>query len=86
MKKVLSALLVGILVSSLSYSQTKKNVDVDDFTSVSFGVSGNLTLEQGKNFKVVIEGDEELLEAIYRLRLLMVGWLLRNPTGVMPEI
>lgn len=64
MKKVLITLLVGILVSSLSYSQTKKNVDVDDFTSVSFGVSGNLTLEQGKNFKVVIEGDEELLEAI----------------------
>lgn len=64
MKKVLITLLAGILVSSLSYSQTKKNIDVDDFSSVSFGVSGKLILEQGKNFKVVLEGDEDLLEAI----------------------
>lgn len=64
MKKLLSTLVLATLVLAAGFAQDKKNIDVDDFTSVSFGVSGDLILQQGTSFKVVVEGDEELLDAI----------------------
>ena len=64
MKKYLSLILVTQLVLGCSYAQTKETKDVDDFTGVAFGVAGELILEQGNNFSVILEGDEDFLEEI----------------------
>ncbi len=64
MKKIFSIVVIMTFMVSIGMSQSKINIDADDFTGISFGVAGNLTLEQGNSFKVVLEGDEDLLDAI----------------------
>ena len=64
MKKYLNIVLFALFAIGCSYAQTKETRDVDDFTGVAFGVAGELILEQGNNFAVVLEGDEDFLEEI----------------------
>lgn len=68
MKKnfILSALIALTItsVSALGQSVVKENRDVDGFTKVSFGLSGNLYINIGPEFKVVLEGDKDDLEDI----------------------
>lgn len=63
MKKII--ILTCLLAFTLtSWAQEKQTRNVGDFTSISFGISGDLYLTQGNSTKVVIEGDEEDLEKI----------------------
>ena len=45
-------------------AQSTENRNLSGFTKVSFGVSGNLNIRIGNEFKVVLEGDKDLLAAI----------------------
>lgn len=52
--------LVGVFVF-ISFSQSiaqKETRNVDEFTKISFGISGNLYLKQGSQQSVVLEGDD----------------------------
>ncbi|MDO9580084.1 MAG: hypothetical protein Q7J06_05895 [Bacteroidales bacterium] len=49
---------------SISKSVVKETRDLAGFTKVNFGVSGNLYINLGKEFKVVLEGEQSLLENI----------------------
>ena len=69
MKKVfLSAafLIALILTIGISYGQSvvKETRNVRNFTKVSFGVSGNLYIKLGSEFRVEIEGDRRVLNEI----------------------
>ena len=64
MKKLIITALALFLAIGSSFSQAKKNIDADDFTSIGFAVMGELEIEQGNSFRVVLEGDEDLLDAI----------------------
>ncbi|MDT8402229.1 MAG: head GIN domain-containing protein [Bacteroidales bacterium] len=64
MKKLLGLLLLTMFVTSVSYAQTRETRDLDNFTGVGFGVAGTLIIEQGGNFSVVLEGDEDYLKEI----------------------
>jgi len=57
-------LLTEITGYSSSLSSVKETRDVSGFTKVSFGVSGNLYINLGNEFKVVLEGESSLLENI----------------------
>jgi hypothetical protein len=64
---ILSAFILSIFVSSgfaLGQSTVKENRDVKDFSKVSFGVAGNLYINLGPEFKVVLEGEKRDLEDI----------------------
>jgi hypothetical protein len=64
---ILSAFILAIAVHSgfaLGQSVIKENRDVKDFTKVSFGVAGNLYINFGPEFKVVLEGEKRDLEDI----------------------
>ena len=65
MKKVflLASFLTAIIfVSGTSNAQTKETRDVRGFTKVSFGVSGNLYIKIGSEFRLEIEGDRRAVE------------------------
>ena len=64
MKKNLTLIILSVFLFSTSFAQKKEIRDVDDFTAVSFGVAGELFLKQGSQFRVEIEGDEDLLDVI----------------------
>ncbi|MEE4116424.1 MAG: DUF2807 domain-containing protein [Marinilabiliaceae bacterium] len=64
MKKLTITALAIMLAMGSSFAQSKKNIDADDFSSVAFGVMGELELQQGSSFKVVLEGDDDLLDAV----------------------
>jgi hypothetical protein len=67
MKKVLFSavsLFVMILLSGSASGQSKETRNVNGFTKVSFGVSGDLFIKIGPEFKLVIEGDKDVLEEI----------------------
>jgi len=69
MKKVIlsAAFLIAlILTTGISYGQSvvKETRDVRNFTKVSFGVSGNLYIKLGSEFRVEIEGDRRVLNEI----------------------
>jgi hypothetical protein len=59
---ILSAFILAITLSSgfaSGQSGVKETRDVKDFTKVSFGVAGNLYINIGPEFKVVLEGDKK---------------------------
>jgi len=69
MKKIiiLSAFILSTIVFadfSSGQSVVTETRDVKGFTKVSFGVSGNLYINLGPEFKVVIEGDKSILDDI----------------------
>jgi hypothetical protein len=64
---ILSLFFVAIAVSTCSLngqSIVKETRDLTGFTRVSFGVSGDLYINFGSGFKVVLEGEKALLEDI----------------------
>jgi hypothetical protein len=60
MKKALLTVftLVAVLCLNLEVSAQKETRNVDEFTKISFGISGNLYLKQGNTQSVVLEGDD----------------------------
>lgn len=66
MKKIifLSAFIFIVASAGTASGQTKETRDVKNFTKVNFGVSGNLYINIGPEFKVVLEGDKDDLEEI----------------------
>jgi hypothetical protein len=67
MKRVVfsSAFMVFmIFIAGLTYGQSKETRNVSGFTKVSFGVAGDLFIKIGSEFKLVIEGDKDVLEDI----------------------
>ena len=64
---LLSAFILTVSVLSgfaIGQSMAKETRDVKDFTKVSFGIAGNLYINIGPEFKVVLEGDKKDLEEI----------------------
>jgi hypothetical protein len=64
---ILSVFILAIAVSTGfagSQSDVKETRDVKDFTKVSFGVAGNLYINIGPEFKVVLQGEKKDLEDI----------------------
>jgi hypothetical protein len=64
---ILSAFILALAVLSgfaIGQSVVKETRDVKDFTKVSFGVAGNLYINFGPEFKVIIEGERKDLEDI----------------------
>ena len=64
---ILSALILSIAVSSGfagNQSVEKETRNVSGFTKVNFGVSGNLYINIGPEFKVVLEGEKRYLDEI----------------------
>ena len=62
---ILSAFIAAIIVSAGTASgQNKETRDVKNFTKVSFGVAGNLYINIGNEFKVVLEGSSRDLDEI----------------------
>ena len=98
MKRAALLLVIMSLVYSFSAGQTVKETrDLDGFTSIGFGIAGNLYIEIGPQFSVVLEGDEDDLEDIDtdviggRLRIKQERWLfnLREKVDIyitMPEL
>jgi hypothetical protein len=66
MKKGLISLLVLTASFSACFAQSdvKEVRNVKDFNKVSFGVAGNLYISFGPEFKVVLEGDRDIIEDI----------------------
>lgn len=69
MKKIiilLAFILSTIVFADFSSGQSvvTETRDVKGFTKVNFGVSGNLYINLGPEFKVVIEGDKSILDDI----------------------
>jgi hypothetical protein len=64
---IFTALILAIALTSGSVtgqSVVKENRNLSGFTKVSFGVSGNMYINIGNEFKVTLEGDEDDLEDI----------------------
>jgi len=51
-------LIVGVMLISNQIVAQKETREVPTFTSVSFGISGNLYIKQGSTQSVVLEGDD----------------------------
>ena len=65
-KAILSAVFLTIVIFSagVASGQTKETRSVSGFTKVSFGVAGNLYINIGPEFKLVIEGDRKILDEV----------------------
>lgn len=61
---VVTGLLHGEANANIFDGDKKENREVSAFSRISLGVSGNLYLTQGDEYKVVIEGDEDELDDI----------------------
>jgi hypothetical protein len=67
MKRVIySAVFVVsfVLTTALASAQSKETRNVKDFKKVSFGVSGDLFIKIGPEFRLTIEGDKRALDEI----------------------
>lgn len=83
----LSALILTITASACfagNQSVVKETRDLSGFTKVSFGVSGNLYINIGPEFKVVVEGEKRVLENLIteisggRLVIKNENWRMSN--------
>jgi hypothetical protein len=97
---ILSFIMVFLAVTSSfagNQSDEKETRDLTGFTKVNFGVAGNLYINIGPEFKVVLEGDRSLLNDIItevrggKLVIRRDNWRLRMNDRVtvyvtMPEI
>jgi hypothetical protein len=84
---ILSALILVITVttgSATNQSDVKETRNVSGFTKVSFGVSGNLYINFGPEFKVVLEGEKRYVDDIItevsggKLVIKMENWRMNN--------
>jgi len=62
MKKGIMLVVAVALLSFAAHSQSKETRDLKGFSKVSFGIPGELYIDFGSDFKVVLEGDEDDLE------------------------
>jgi len=65
-KTIYTAILLMILIFSTSTvsCQSKETRDVRGFTKVGFGIAGDLFIRIGPEFKLVIEGDKDIIDNI----------------------
>jgi hypothetical protein len=68
MKKIITSSVLIItallLVSNVSFSQSKETRDLSGFKEISFGIAGNLYITIGQTYKVTLEGDADYLKEI----------------------
>jgi hypothetical protein len=68
MKRIIfiSAIILIVASAGTAYGQSgsRETRDLKGFTKVNFGVSGNLYINFGPEFKVVLEGDKKYLDEI----------------------
>jgi hypothetical protein len=97
---ILSFIMVFLAITTsyaVNQSDEKETRDLSGFTKVNFGVAGNLYINIGPEFKVVLEGDRSLLNEIItevragKLIIRKDNWRLRMNDRVtvyitMPEI
>ena len=63
----LSALILAVIVSAgfaSNQSDVKETRNVSGFTKVNFGVAGNLYINIGPEFKVVLEGEKKYIDDV----------------------
>jgi len=58
------SIVLFLLISSFASAQNRETVNVEPFTKISFGVSGNAYVKQGNTQRVEVEGTKEALEKI----------------------
>jgi hypothetical protein len=84
---ILSSLILVITVITCfaaRQSDVKETRNVSGFTKVSFGVSGNLYINFGPEFKVILEGDKKYVDEIItevssgKLVIKMENWRMNN--------
>jgi Putative auto-transporter adhesin, head GIN domain len=56
--------ILAITTAGLVQAQKRENRNLRDFTKVSFGFPGKCYVTQGKEFKVELEGDPDVLEKV----------------------
>lgn len=64
---IFAAVVLALILGSgfaIGQSGAKENRNVSGFTKVSFGISGNMYISIGNEFKVTLEGDKDDLEDI----------------------
>lgn len=82
MRKFTAFLFTALLFTSLAEGQslTKEKRDVKNFTKISYGISGTLSIRTGTEFSVVLEGEKNDLREVItdvsdgRLRIRTDGW------------
>lgn len=84
---ILSVLILAITVttgSAANQSDVKETRNVSGFTKISFGVSGNLYINFGPEFKVVLEGERKYVDDVItevsggKLIIKMENWRMNN--------
>ncbi len=78
MKKLFVSTLALFFLTLSGFAQVKEKRDVDDFSSVAFGVSGDVFIKQGSQFSVTLEGDQDLLDEI-TTKVINGKLLIRKP-------
>jgi len=97
MKKLTVLFFTAFLVTGITTGQEKETRNLKGFDRVSFGISGNLSIRIGPEFRVVLEGSRRDLEAVIteisgdRLIIKQENWRFRfdekvNINITMPEI
>jgi hypothetical protein len=64
MKKSALAILLFLSLTIVSRAQTRDVLKLNDFTKISFRVSGKIYLRQGATQKVEIEGDRDVIKEL----------------------
>jgi hypothetical protein len=67
MKKLIipaAIFILALLSTGFSSAQSTETRNVSGFTKVSFGVAGDLNIRIGNDFKLVMEGDKDILKDI----------------------
>ncbi len=64
MKKIMVSTLAVLFLSLSGFAQVKERRDTDNFSAVSFGISGKVFIKQGSQLSVTLEGDQDLLDEV----------------------
>lgn len=97
MKKLTVLLFITLLIAAIAAGQESETRNLRGFDRVSFGISGNLVIKFGPEFRVVLEGSKRDLSAVVteisgdRLLIRQENWRFRfddkvNITITMPEL
>ena len=97
MKRLAALIVITVFVTGIAIGQESETRNLKGFDKVSFGISGNLIIKFGPEFRVELEGSRRDLEAVVteitgdRLIIRQENWRFRfdekvNVTITMPEI
>ncbi|HRK52604.1 MAG TPA: head GIN domain-containing protein [Cyclobacteriaceae bacterium] len=64
MRTIATLALAVLMISNVSFAQSKETRDVSTFREISYRTSGKLYLRQGSPQKVVLEGNEEAIREV----------------------